>query len=537
MTMRYRISDAPLAVAALLAIPAFGQTPTVKSLMASHGTIIAGDLTFSNFQAPATLPYTFFGPLTPNDGSDTAVSATFANGRVGLLFTPIDPVTGSPKPWVIGFTTGGGGGGGKGGGGGGGGVVLPADISRLVTYDVTVTNPNLLLNSADVAYGSGTATTGVGASEAITYYIDPVTGGPYLQIWDIYSGNFDSKSSNFNTVNQSLGGRIPLGPGGAPTPGGYQRSLRYGVQVMMGAYVGLGTGTATVDSYSVGYSTVAAGTAPVTPPSSLVSFYLTPGSIPPQGVIQLSGPAGLNTDITLTSSAPSALIAPAVITVPPSAQGVKFPISFGDVSADTPVTVTASLNGVTLSSSLVVPAAKPLGLSSVAVPSVPAGSVPGGTTVQGAVAMTAIVQGAPVAVQLSSSDPAVSVPGQVTVPAGASFATFAVTTSTVTAAKSVTVTATYNGASVSSQIWLTPSVTITSARYLTLSQKFVVTAAAPVANAVLTFGADSGPALGTMSFSAWVWTGKASMKTAPATATVWSSTGGFATVPVTVVNQ
>ena len=85
---------ASFAAAVVLAIPAFAQTPTVKSLVANHGTIVSGDLTFSNFQTPSTLPYNFFGTLFPNDGSDIAVSAsTMANGRVGLKFTPIDPAT------------------------------------------------------------------------------------------------------------------------------------------------------------------------------------------------------------------------------------------------------------------------------------------------------------------------------------------------------------------------------------------------------------------------------------------------------------
>ena len=537
---RNRLFEATLAAFAavtILWVPALAQTPTVKSLAATHGTIVAGDLTFSNFQAPAALPYTFFGPLMPNDGSDIAVSATtMASGRVGLLFTAIDPASGSPKPWVISFAAVAGGGGGK-GGGGGGTVTLPTDVSRVVTYDVTVTNPNLLLNSTDVSYGPGTATTGVGAWEAMTYYVEPVTSAPHLQIWDIYAGNSDSKSSNFNTINQSLGGRIALPLYGAATPGGYQRSLRHGVQIMMGAYLSLGTGTATLDSYGVGYTTVPANTPPVTPPATLVFFYLQPAGIPPYGVIMLSGPAAMNTDITLTSSAPNALNLPPTITVPPASQGLNVPISFGQVAVDTAVTVTASLNGQTFTANIVVPAAKPLALATVAVPSVFAGSVAGGSAVQGSVAMTSVVQGSPVTVQLASNDPAVSVPASVTVPAGAAYATFAVTTSSVTIARSVTVTATYNGASVSSQIWLIPSVTITSARYLTLSQKFFITAMTGVANAVLTFAVDDGSSLGTMSFSAWVWTGHANMRTTPTTATVWSSAGGMATVPVTLVNQ
>ena len=125
-----------------------------------------------------------------------------------------------------------------------------------------------------------------------------------------------------------------------------------------------------------------------------------------------------------------------------------------------------------------------------------------------------------------------------TIPAGASFVTFAVTTSSVSVLRSVNVTATYNGASLSNQVWLSPSVTVLSAEYWSVSRKLFVTATNPVQNAVLTLGTDvNGPSLGTMSFSAWVWSGKANMNTAPAQAVVWSSAGGFATKAVTVLNK
>ena len=123
------------------------------------------------------------------------------------------------------------------------------------------------------------------------------------------------------------------------------------------------------------------------------------------------------------------------------------------------------------------------------------------------------------------------------VPAGASFATFAVTTTQVSAPKLVIITATYNGASVSGEARLFPAVTIIGARYLTLSQKVIITATTSVPNNVLSYSVDNGPSLGTMAFSGFLWTGKATMRTAPATAIVSSSTGGITTLPVTLVNQ
>ena len=532
-----------LALAAtVLGATASAQTPTLKSLVVNHGSIVSGDFTFSNFQTPATLPYNFFGTLFPNDGSDIAVSpATMANGRFGLTFTAIDPVTGLPKPWVAAVIASTGGGGGGGGKGGGGGAVLPTDVSRLVTYDVTVNKPSLLMNSVDVAYGPGASSSGSVGYEAMTYYVDPITVAPMLQIWDLYSGNFDSKSSNFNTVAQSFGGRIPLAATGAVIPGGYQRYLRNGVQLMLGRYFGLTPGQVTLDSYSVGYTTVPVGTPPVTAPANLVGFLMYSNLVTPfHGVLQMNGPVGANgADVTITSSVPNALSVPATVTVPPVAQGVNFAVTLTPQSVDTPVTVTASYNGASISVNTVVPAApppQPVALSSFSVPSVPA-QIPGGSTVQGMVALNQIVT-SPVTVLLSSSNPVLPLPAAVTIPAGAAFVTFDVATSSVTAPTSVNVTATYNGASLSGQSWLMPSVTVLSAEYWSVSRKLFVTATNPVQNAVLTYGTDvNGPVLGTMSFSAWVWSGHANMNTAPAQAVVWSSVGGFATKAVTVLNK
>ncbi len=540
MTKMIGMTMAALGLALAWGVPANAQAPTVKSLVANRGSIVAGDITFSNFQVPAALPYTFLGPVAPTDGSDIAVAATTpGDGRIGLIFTPIDPVTDNPKPWAVGNTTGGGGGGG-GGKGGGGGSTLPTDTSRLVTYDVTITNPNLLMSSSDVATGAA-STTGVGTGyEGMVYYVDPVTGAPYIQIWDTYFANQDSKSYSFNTVNQSFGGRVYFTQGGSPAPGGYQRSLRYGVQMMLGPYFGLGTGTATISSYTVSYSLIPANTPPVTAPATLLGFALTSSAASPlHGILQLSGPAGPNFDVTLTSSAPSVLTVAPTVTIPASAQSFSFPVATAQVAVDTLVTVAASLNGVTLSFNYVVPAVQPFALSSVTVPS-SGFTVVGGAIAQGVVSTTAVVQGSPVTVALSSSDPTVLVPASVTVPVGASFAIFSVTTPSVTVAKNVTVTASYGATSVSGAFWLTPPVRITSCNYLSVSRKLNVTAVpdASTPNSVLTFGTNvNGPALGTLSFSAWVWIGKASTNTAPAQCVVWSSAGGMATMPVTVLNQ
>jgi hypothetical protein len=110
-------------VAAVLSFPAIGQTLTpLDSLIGYHGSVTAGDITFSNFQKPKVLP----SPVGLLDEfNDIGVAAAVMDdGRVSLTFTGIDPATGSPRALTV---------------GGGAG----AEIIRLVSYNVTATNPTL----------------------------------------------------------------------------------------------------------------------------------------------------------------------------------------------------------------------------------------------------------------------------------------------------------------------------------------------------------------------------------------------------------
>jgi hypothetical protein len=62
-----------------------------------------------------------------------------------------------------------------------------------------------------------------------------------------------------------------------------------------------------------------------------------------------------------------------------------------------------------------------------------------------------------VTVSLSSSDPTATVPGLVTIPAGSNISPqFTITTTSVTANVSVTVSATYNGVTKTAMLTVTP---------------------------------------------------------------------------------
>ena len=531
------------ATTVLLPNTASAQAPTIKSLVASHGSIVAGDLTFSNFQAPALLPYYSYGSLA-NDGGDVAVTATTtSSGRTGLTMTAIDPATGKAKPWAIDAAPGG-----VGGKNGGGGTTFLGDVTRHITFDVTVTNPQSLLSSVDTSYGSGTFTVlgtarfpNFAGAENLTYYMEPGTNTPYLMINDQYWSNTNLKSS-------SLGGYGTVPNGGSPLPGGYLRSFRFGSQMMLtvGPWGGIRAGQCTVDAYSITFSTVPANTPPVPVTTELSNFFVSSvgGGSSASGVVTLTAPAGDGgAEVLLASSDATVLSVPASVIVPQGAQNVYFSGATGQVTANATATATATRNGISKTASVIVYPAPPLALSWVAVPSTQffngaLPSIAGGTSAPALVTMTTTVLGAAVTVQLTSSNPALQVPSSVVVPVGASSAAFTVTSSAVSAPTSVTVTGTYNGVSYAAATTLTPTATITAAEYWTVSRKFNITAKSSVANAVLTFGIDvNGPALGTMALSQNILTGKASMNTAPAVGVVWSSAGGVVTAPVTLLNK
>lgn len=94
--------------------------------------------------------------------------------------------------------------------------------------------------------------------------------------------------------------------------------------------------------------------------------------------------------------------------------------------------------------------------AAIAALSVSPGIVVGGSGASATVTLSAAAPAGGAAVSLSSASPSVIVPGSVTVPAGATQATFAVSTSAVTVTVSATVSAAYGGATRSAILTVTP---------------------------------------------------------------------------------
>jgi hypothetical protein len=167
--------------------------------------------------------------------------------------------------------------------------------------------------------------------------------------------------------------------------------------------------------------------------------------------IQLTSAVGANGSvINLTSSNPNVLSVPATVSMPANTAWTQFQVKAGQVTANTPVTITATMSSGTATAQTTI---LPISIKSIVVNPT---SLNGGGQGQATISINGIAPTAGVTVSLSSSSPAVTVPASVKVPSGGSQAAAAVQANSVTANTPATITASLNGASVSSKITITP---------------------------------------------------------------------------------
>jgi Beta-propeller repeat len=160
--------------------------------------------------------------------------------------------------------------------------------------------------------------------------------------------------------------------------------------------------------------------------------------------------------VTLSSSNPAVASVPATATIAPNGFTATFGVTTVPVASTTSVTITASFNGATRSAVLTVTGGSaPAGPTLQSVTISPS-SVAGGSNTSGFVSLSGGAPAAGATVTLSSSNPAVaSVPGSVTVASGSTAVGFTVGTTTVSTTTSVTITATYDGISRTSNLSVT----------------------------------------------------------------------------------
>jgi len=184
------------------------------------------------------------------------------------------------------------------------------------------------------------------------------------------------------------------------------------------------------------------------PPATLSSLSLNPTSVTggnsSTGTVTLSGPAPAGgAQVALSSSNTSVARVPSSVTVAAGATSASFTVSTSAVAAPSTVNISAVYGGANRSASLTVTPAPPPPPTLASLTLNPA-NVIGGQSSTGTVTLTGPAPAGGAQVFLSSSNGAARVPSSVTVPAGATGATFTVNTSFVLISTSATISATYN---------------------------------------------------------------------------------------------
>lgn len=198
--------------------------------------------------------------------------------------------------------------------------------------------------------------------------------------------------------------------------------------------------------------------------------------------LQLSTAAPANgAVINLTSSDPNAFSVPATVTMPGNTGWMQFQAQAGQVTTATPVTLTAKLNSgtATLNLNVLPPSIKSIQVNP--------GTISGGATAAAFITLNGLAPAGGAQVDLTSDSPAALAPAVATVQAGNSTAVAQVPTNSVSANALANITASWNGASVTSQLTITPqgqpaSITLNPATVSGTTGSFaVVTMATPSA--------------------------------------------------------
>jgi len=214
-------------------------------------------------------------------------------------------------------------------------------------------------------------------------------------------------------------------------------------------------GTATAATISGAYGGVTQTASLTVVPPRVAALSLSNGSVtgatPVTGTVSLDGPAPAGGAQVALSSSSGAASVPASVTVAAGAASATFTVTTSAVAASTSVSISASYGGGTQTVSLTV---LPAVLSTLSLnPSTVIGGPLGDST--GTVTLNGPAPAGGAVVALSSSSSAASVQPSVTIPAGATSATFTVNTALVVTAQNATITATYKGTSRSANLRVT----------------------------------------------------------------------------------
>ena len=263
-----------------------------------------------------------------------------------------------------------------------------------------------------------------------------------------YIGLNDKAPSGGITVNVSSNNGAASVPATVPIAEG-----NFGATFAISSSAVLTATTATISAKYAGATKTANLTVN---PLNILSVNLSPTSVT-GGVsttlnkVTMSAVAPADTVVNLSSSDPGVSLPASVTVAAGTSVSPVFTITTSLVSATTPITISASYNGVIKTATLTV---SPI----VATPSLSPTAVVGGvSTTLNKVNLSVPAPAGGVSVNLTSSDPGVGVPASVTVAAGmTSSPYFTITTSAVSATASITITATLNGVSKTATLTVNP---------------------------------------------------------------------------------
>ena len=191
------------------------------------------------------------------------------------------------------------------------------------------------------------------------------------------------------------------------------------------------TTTLTLTPLSIGIATIVLAPTPVTGGSSAQATITIAPAAPAGGAI-----------VALSSSVAAVVPTPQSLTISGGATSAVMTLTTLPVSASTDVVITALYGTNSKSATLTV--TPPIAVLAALTAAV--SSLKGGLSTQGTVVLNGPAPSGGATVVLSSSDGAASVPATVTVPAGATSATFSIATGPVGNSTPVTITAAYAGA-------------------------------------------------------------------------------------------
>jgi hypothetical protein len=243
-------------------------------------------------------------------------------------------------------------------------------------------------------------------------------------------------------------------PPSVTVPAG-QKTATFGVTTFA---VATSTTVTVTASYSGGTQSATLTVAPPIVTGVSVSPTSVNGGTPATGTVTLTGPAppsGAN--VTLSSSNPSAAAVPGTAVVAAGSTTATFGVTTFDVPSSTSVTFTAVYNGSAAYGSLTVTPTPVLSSVTLNPPTILAGAIATGTATLTNPAPT----GGAVVTLSSSNTSAATVPGSITIQAGSTSANFNVTTLSVAADTTVTISASYQAMIRAASLTVIRSLTLT----------------------------------------------------------------------------